>query len=50
MPSYVKCVICGGWGGEWGESQGGRAICYQCWSKGHRRILLFLLSIFKQIF
>lgn len=34
--SKMRCVICGGWGGEWGNSQGGRYICKDCWDKGHR--------------
>jgi hypothetical protein len=36
MASNMRCVICGGWGGEWGDAQGGRSICKDCWDKGHR--------------
>jgi len=32
--SKVKCRICGGWGGEWGDAQGVGHMCYNCWVKG----------------
>lgn len=34
--SNMKCIICGGWGGEWGSAKNGRSICVDCWNKGNR--------------
>ena len=31
--STVKCKVCGGWGGEWGQAQGVGAMCYDCYNK-----------------
>lgn len=31
--SKMKCRICGGWGGEWGDAQGDGSICHDCWVK-----------------
>jgi len=28
--SKVKCNVCGGWGGEWGLSQGVGLMCVDC--------------------
>ena len=36
MASNLRCVICGGWGGEFGRGENGRAICRDCWGKGSR--------------
>ena len=32
--STVRCAVCGGWEGEWGETQGVGPMCYWCWLKG----------------
>lgn len=32
--STVRCKVCGGWGGEWGLSQGVGPMCVDCWRKG----------------
>lgn len=32
--STVRCAVCGGWGGEWGISQGVGPMCVDCWRKG----------------
>ena len=31
--SNVRCRICNGWGGEWGDANGAGHICYDCWKK-----------------
>jgi len=36
MASNMRCIYCGGWGGEWGSSQNGSSICLDCWNKGKR--------------
>ena len=29
----VKCKVCGGWGGHWGQAKGVGAMCYDCYTK-----------------
>ena len=33
MGSNVRCKVCGGWGGEWGEAKGVGPMCYDCYKK-----------------
>lgn len=31
--SNMRCRICNGWGGEWGDAMGVGPMCHDCWVK-----------------
>jgi len=31
--SNMKCKVCGGWGGEYGDALGAGRICHECYKK-----------------
>lgn len=51
MPSNMKCKICGGWGGEYGDALGVGPMCHWCYERAYGkgrakfRLLHFVIRV-----